>query len=823
MYSFIGKAQLIKQFTHVVFVLSLLLTFTQANATTRISDLDANFDPNANAPVQSLAIQADGKILIGGEFTTIAGETRNRLARLNADGTLDEDFVFVDISNSLLSTFNAVLAIAIQNDGKILLAGEFDRVHGQERNHLARLHSDGTLDEDFDPDISGINIFTNVAALVIQTVDETERILIGGFFTGVGSDDRDNFARLNLDGNVDDTFAVVSANNMVLAIALDSNNRIFITGNFSATTENTTENTMENELQRDGSIARLNTDGSLDTSFTPPTLSSFGANPNLFALAVQSDNKLLLGGAFDQIIDLAGVQPNGLIRLNLDGSLDNEFNLPPLQSANAFRVISALAIQSDEKILMGGEFGNIDNTPMTANLARINTDGSLDPSFTPNVVIPTTFDELHAIALQGDDGIIIGGDFNRVGGVDRNYIARLGETVAIVPELNITVPAPDQAISLPEGSNGNNTTFNFTVTRTLNTDGEISVDYTVLGGSANDFISDISTPRTLQFPDGEASQTISVVVNGDNQLENNEEFTVVLSNPVDATLGAVIQASAIIENDDMPEINFTFPAPGQALSLLESTTSSIPFNFTVSRNSSIGTASVDYAVSAGATNPAAEDDFSPLGFAQGTVEFADGEVNQTITVVSIGDIRIEENEEFVVTLSNPVNAILGVANEARAIIENDDQSVININTGAFGQTLTLPEGSGDNTTFNFTITRIPSDNSVASVTYSLFAGSPNGTNSDDFAPDTLTRGTITFADDSSTSQTFSVLVNGDTQAENDETFVITLSNPVNAVLGSGTQVFGIIENDDEGVVIPDDDDLCLPITAQNGNIAVVCL
>src|SRR5438309_1203319 len=105
------------------------------------------FDPNASSSVYATAVQADGKILAGGQFTSIGGQTRNRIARLNPDGTLDTAFD---------PNANApVNAIAVQADGKILVGGDFTNIGGQTRNRIARLNSDGTLDTTFDPNASG--------------------------------------------------------------------------------------------------------------------------------------------------------------------------------------------------------------------------------------------------------------------------------------------------------------------------------------------------------------------------------------------------------------------------------------------------------------------------------------------------------------------------------------------------------------------------------------------------------------------------------------------------------------------------------------------
>ena len=126
--------------------------------------------------VYALAVQADGKILVGGDFTTLGGggtgtTTRNRIGRLNPDGTLDTSF-----DPGANST---VLALAVQADGKILVGGFFTTLGGggtgtTTRNNIGRLNPDGTLDTSFDPGANG-----NVNALAVQA---DGKILVGGQF-----------------------------------------------------------------------------------------------------------------------------------------------------------------------------------------------------------------------------------------------------------------------------------------------------------------------------------------------------------------------------------------------------------------------------------------------------------------------------------------------------------------------------------------------------------------------------------------------------------------------------------------------------------------
>jgi uncharacterized delta-60 repeat protein len=157
------------------FVIGLFLIFNQ---TIKAQSAPDGFDPNANSTVRAIVVQADGKILIGGDFTTVAPNggmavARNRIARFNPDGTVDTAF---DPNAN-----NTVFAIAVQSDGKILTGGFFNSttaINGNvTRNYIARLETTGTVDTAFNPNASD-----SVLAIAVQS---DGKILIGGEFTTV--------------------------------------------------------------------------------------------------------------------------------------------------------------------------------------------------------------------------------------------------------------------------------------------------------------------------------------------------------------------------------------------------------------------------------------------------------------------------------------------------------------------------------------------------------------------------------------------------------------------------------------------------------------
>ena len=170
-------------------------------------------------PVTSMALQEDGRLLIGGVFLTAGRTSRPHLARLGTNGSLDPDF------NP--GTDGIVTALAVQADGRILLGGSFDAVAGQSRTNLARLNPDGSLDDAFDPRVTG-NSSATVYSLAVQTDGS---IALGGLFTAVGGQPRQNLARILADGTLDDGFTS-GANNYVYGLALQEDGRLIAAGDF---------------------------------------------------------------------------------------------------------------------------------------------------------------------------------------------------------------------------------------------------------------------------------------------------------------------------------------------------------------------------------------------------------------------------------------------------------------------------------------------------------------------------------------------------------------------------------------------------------------
>lgn len=392
--------------------------------------LDTAFDPGSgfNSPVFSLAQQTDGKIVAGGNFSTFNGIVRNKIARLHTDGSLDEGF-------SEGSGFNgSVRTLFVQPDGKLLAGGQFTSYNGVTRNRIARLESDGSLSLDF----AGGTAFNHDVWTMALLPDG--RVLVGGSFANYSGAASSSVARLNTDGTLDSSFETGAGfDGAVYALVLQTNGSIMAAGGFSdfnGVTRNRYTRLMANgsldysfypgsgfnyvvsaiKVQPDGKIivggwftgydgmsrnriARLQTDGTLDNSFAVGA----GFNAPVYALETQPDGKIIVGGAFSSYQDTPCPM---IVRLNPDGSLDNSFNPSPGTVMNA--TVYTLSLQPDGKIIAGGDFRSYSGTVPT-NIVRLHPDGSVDKAFTPG----STFQNgpIRSLLIQPDGKILAGGHF----------------------------------------------------------------------------------------------------------------------------------------------------------------------------------------------------------------------------------------------------------------------------------------------------------------------------------------------------------------------------------------------------------------------------
>jgi uncharacterized delta-60 repeat protein len=178
--------------------------------------LDQTFDPGAGptifgsvtaAAVTSITVQQDGRILVGGDFTRFSGETWNRIVRLNDDGSIEGGFSPGTAADATVQT------VELQSDGKILVAGDFVTFNGESVRRLVRLNPGGSRDTTF---VTGTAADGPIKTLAIQA---DKKIILGGYFTKFNGQPRNRIARVTTNGTLEDAFdtgGTVSADFSVL-------------------------------------------------------------------------------------------------------------------------------------------------------------------------------------------------------------------------------------------------------------------------------------------------------------------------------------------------------------------------------------------------------------------------------------------------------------------------------------------------------------------------------------------------------------------------------------------------------------------------------
>lgn len=406
--------------------------------------------------LDGLAVQPDGKVLLGDQSPIDAGAPSNNFVRLNNDGSLDSSFN----TGAGFQQLNpgVVQAIITQQDGKILIGGRFDLVNNINRNNIARLNADGTLDNSFVINTAGANSFARVSLINSLTQQPDGKIIIAGAFqytiNGVYKQD---FARLNADGSLDTAFnlgvridyggispaahkAVVQPDGKILVVTstvpnyipfqqwaplrlnsdgsrdasfnpnlfpnagyiiindlfLQPNGKIVVGGSYSVPIPGSAESVTKSF------VVRLSTDGTIDSSFQ----AAQEINKEVRSFVPLSNGQIIVG------------QNSEVIRLNANGSLDGSFN----DGTGAVGNINILLGLPNGNILVGGRFSQFNGQPRQ-NLAVLNSDGSLDA---------TTFNtnqEVSCLTIDNKDRVLVGGTFTVISGegnnFNRSYIARL--------------------------------------------------------------------------------------------------------------------------------------------------------------------------------------------------------------------------------------------------------------------------------------------------------------------------------------------------------------------------------------------------------------
>lgn len=330
-----------------------------------------------NAASLTLALQPDGKILVGGAFNSFNGQSASRLVRLNANGTVDSSFTPPSLSGQI----NDILVLP---DGKIMIGGSFNL----SSSRLARLNTNGTLDSS----AFGVN-----GAVIALAAAPGGKFFVGGGFTAPAS----RLARFSNAGTLDTSFVTGGLNGQIWSIAVQPDNKVIVGGIFDSFNGQTTD-----------SLVRLNENGTNDAVFELTPFDPFSENFVVSGIQIQNDGKFFISYFQDSYRQHADVK-----RFNANATIDPSFNT----STNNALIARTLALQSDGKIIAGGYF-NLLNEQARLKLARIESSGTIDVSF---VAGASSMGTVFATKRLADGKYLIAGDFEFVNGLPRHGAARM--------------------------------------------------------------------------------------------------------------------------------------------------------------------------------------------------------------------------------------------------------------------------------------------------------------------------------------------------------------------------------------------------------------
>ncbi len=413
--------------------------------------------------VAQSVVQPDGKIIIAGNFTVAGGKERLNIARLNSDGSLDETFTPPSIVAD--GTATAINSVVLQSDGKIIIGGQFSFSAPALRRGIARLNTDGSPDNAFnsnpsldslisvtdlkiysDGRIAYLGLNNDLSNYVLTTLDTNGSVAVAINLRGskvatqpdgkvLVATNTSTIRRYNQDLSVDGTFAEVSyIGTFIGDIAVQSDGKIIIGGNFTQVNASSHPN-----------LVRVNSTGGIDPTFNS---NNIGPDGSVGKIYLYSDGRVLIGGAFS---NYNGNVRQNIVRISSDGLFD-----PSFAQTRPYIALSDLDVQTDGKILVSsasynfsvyqterltatgtrdsaykgwiGRYGSIyrilvqpddkiliagglsrANDSLVAGFSRFLSDGTTDIQFAQNAYLGN--DELHTLALQNDNKVIIGSSY----------------------------------------------------------------------------------------------------------------------------------------------------------------------------------------------------------------------------------------------------------------------------------------------------------------------------------------------------------------------------------------------------------------------------
>ncbi|WP_350292795.1 Calx-beta domain-containing protein [uncultured Croceitalea sp.] len=529
-----------------------------------------------------------------------------------------------------------------------------------------------------------------------------------------------------------------------------------------------------------------------------------------------SGSAIILNGDADVIVAISGIVDDPFIEGNetiiitlnstnpvvpINGSNDNATITISDNDAAGIDVDVTTGTTSEDGGLTADFLFTLRSQPtadVTIPIDQYDTTETLGPSEV--VITPTEWNTGVTLTITGVDDAIIDGnviDDIRTGNpssTDPNYNS-LGNND--VPDLQVTNIDNDQQISignrvLSEGDSGT-TDFIFTVSVDGggNADGDIDFDFNTSDVSATagvDYTAISGGSGTID--NGENSTTITIEVNGDSDIEANEDFRVFISNPINANITDDNGLGRIL-NDDGDTISI------DNVSLTEGDSGTTDFVFTISVDGGgVAASNIDFDVNTEITNTTATPgvDYIAITGANGTI--IAGASTTTVTVSVNGDTDIETNETFRVRITNATNATISDA-VGIGTITNDDVAALDAISIS---DVTQVEGDAGTSNFVFTVSVDGGGNATNNIGFTINTANGTATAGTDYVAIAGGAGTITTG---TPSTTVTVVVNGDTDVEADEGFTVNLTAPTNATITDGVGA-GTITNDDSSISLDAD-------------------
>ena len=610
-------------------------------------NVDFSFNPGegADGRVLAVALQSDGKVLIGGQFNNVDGNALGRLARLQPDAYVDSSF------SPGIGVGGEVDAIAVQSDGRILVGGDFTTYNGSPASRIARLNGDGSVDPDF-------NIGTGADGAVHAILAQPDTtIYLGGGFGSINGGSRPGVARLLATGDVDPGFssAGVSGGD-VLAMAVMGDGSLLVGGSFSGIGGSARSY-----------LAHLSSSGVYDSAFGKNSALNGAVN----SIAVQSDGRIVIGGEFTSV---GTVSLPYLARLNSDGTFDSSFNTGTGPNA----IVHGVGLTPDGKVIVAGAFTNLNNYVGSEGfglnrLARLDSAGAVDPAFDLG---SGANDTIWTMLVQPDSAILIGGDFTIVRGLPRNRIARVhSDDKFVVSKIQF-----DSAFySVPK--NGTNATIN--VQRSGDLTGTVSVQYLTTNGTATAGVDYQTAAGTLTFNPGDTLQSFTVPII-DNKVPTGDQSVGLLLTNIPAGYSLNARLSAVLTIVDYESAlgftaaEYSVDATGGSATITVHRSGPTTSAITVDYSSTNGTATAGL-------------DYTAVS---GTLTFNAGATDASFSVPILNNKQANQDVTVLLSLSNPTGGgVLGKTANAVLTIVYPRVLFYSLNiTPPVGGTVTPPSG-----------------------------------------------------------------------------------------------------------------------------------